>query len=115
MKESCQASLDPVNVAANAAAYGMSKGRSELLLRQANKEIFAPRGLRVAIVKLNVVARAAEIPILDDEGKIVKGASLLAPVDNPEEESDVEPELFVFVGWAAEVEEAEAEDCDASN
>lgn len=71
-----------VSAAATITSVGMSKGRSELFIRDANKKMFGPQGLKVNIVKLEVVAKAAEIPILDAAGKIKKGARLLAPLDD---------------------------------
>ncbi|KAH7371480.1 hypothetical protein BKA66DRAFT_443946 [Pyrenochaeta sp. MPI-SDFR-AT-0127] len=70
-----------VEATAAATGYGMSKIRSETFIRQANEEIFAPRGLRVDIVKLDVVALVARIPILDADGKITNETSLLPPID----------------------------------
>lgn len=67
---------------AAATAYGMSKIRSETILRQANEELFAPHGLRVDIVKLDVVALIAGIPILDGNGAVTKETSLLPPVED---------------------------------
>jgi hypothetical protein len=71
-----------VSAAATVTKIGMSKGRSELFLREANANIFGPRGLKVNIVKLEVVAKAAEIPILDAAGKVKKDARLLAPINS---------------------------------
>jgi hypothetical protein len=53
-----------------------------LFIRDANKKMFGPQGLKANLVKLEVVAKAAEIPILDAAGKINKGAKLLAPLDD---------------------------------
>ncbi|OAL47085.1 hypothetical protein IQ07DRAFT_128685 [Pyrenochaeta sp. DS3sAY3a] len=69
-----------LNVAAEAASYGVSKSRGEMFLRQANKDLFTPRGLRVAIVRLEALALAAKIPILADDGTVRKDVSLLPPI-----------------------------------
>lgn len=71
-----------VNVAATLTTVAMSKGRVEALLRQANNEVFGPRGLRVLICKLDAVAKLAGIPILNDQGKIDDRSSILAPFDD---------------------------------
>ncbi|KAH8732976.1 hypothetical protein GQ44DRAFT_754497 [Phaeosphaeriaceae sp. PMI808] len=91
-----------VNAAAEIGAYAMSKGRSELLLHKANKEIFAPRGLRADIAKLEVVAKVAQIPILNDEGKIVKDIQLLAPVET--QMSGQERRLMALAHWTGPLE-----------
>lgn len=60
-----------VEAACELGQYAMSYGRVELLLREANREIFGPRGLKVQIAKLKAVAKLAGIPILNDEGKLL--------------------------------------------
>lgn len=72
-----------VNFAANVATYGVSKGRTEMCLRAANRELFAPRGLKVEISKLDALAKIAGIPgVLDPvTGKLDKKASILAPLE----------------------------------
>lgn len=69
-------STDLVN---NAAMYAVSKGRMEMVLRKANKEIFRPHGLRAQVAKLEAVAYLAGMPILDSEKKVIKGSTILAP------------------------------------
>lgn len=70
-----------VQAAATAGTVAVSKGRTELFLRDANRTIFAPRGLNVEIAKLNALAKLADIPILDSDGKLDKRATLLAPIE----------------------------------
>lgn len=60
-----------VDLTCQVSVYAISKGRTEILLAEANKEIFGPRGLKVQIAKLEAVARIAGIPVLDDEGKLL--------------------------------------------
>jgi hypothetical protein len=71
-----------ISAAAQATTYGMSKGLSEKFIRESNDKMFAPRGLKANIVKLEVVAKVANIPILDCEGNVAKDSKLLAPVEN---------------------------------
>jgi hypothetical protein len=59
----------------------MSKARSEMFIKEANEKLFAPRGRKASIVKLEVVARVGRISILDAGGTITKDAKLLAPVE----------------------------------
>lgn len=82
-----------VNFAANVATYGVSKGRTEMCLRAANRELFAPRGLKVEIAKLDALAKIAGIPgVLDPvTGKLDKKASILAPLEESLREEEVEP------------------------
>lgn len=70
-----------VSFAAQVGTVAVSKGRTEVYMRQVNKEIFAPRGLKVEIAKLPAIAKMANIPILDDLGKIDKKSKLLHDVD----------------------------------
>lgn len=76
-----------VELAANVATYGVSKGRTEACLRAANTSLFAPRGLRAEIAKLSALAKIAGIPgVLDPAtGKVNKKASMLAPIESLEE------------------------------
>uniref|UniRef100_A0A0B7JXC4 Uncharacterized protein n=1 Tax=Bionectria ochroleuca TaxID=29856 RepID=A0A0B7JXC4_BIOOC len=55
-------------------------GRTEMVLRQANHEIFSPRGLKAYIAKLDALARVAKIPILDVGGNIDSKFNILPPV-----------------------------------
>lgn len=71
-----------VSAAATFGTVAVSKGRMEILLRDSNRTIFNPRGLKVEIVKLEALARAAAMPILTDSGKIDKKASLLNPIES---------------------------------
>lgn len=68
-----------INLAAKVSTVAVSKGRTEMLMREANATIFAPAGLKAQVAKLDVVAKLANIPILDAEGKIDKQSSLLKP------------------------------------
>jgi hypothetical protein len=70
-----------VKSASIVASHGISKACSEMFIKEANEKLFSPRGLKAAIVKLEVVARVARIPMLDAGGKISKNARLLAPVE----------------------------------
>ncbi|KAJ4423083.1 hypothetical protein N0V82_002212 [Gnomoniopsis sp. IMI 355080] len=73
-----------VNIAAYMATYGISKGRTETCLRAANRELFAPRGLKAEIAKLDALAKIADIPgVLDPvTGKVNKKASILTPIES---------------------------------
>lgn len=68
------AAVEATAAAATAAAI---KLRTILALSKANYDLFAPRGLRARIVKLDAVARAAGICILDEEGKVDKAVRIL--------------------------------------
>lgn len=72
-----------VNAAATVSQVAMSKSLAAMFIRKANEDTFGPLGLQANIVKLEVVAKAAGIPILDAAGKIKKGTELLAPMENP--------------------------------
>lgn len=62
---------------ANISEQSKSKSRSDTALKQANKEIFGPRGLKAELANLDALAYIAKIPILDSQGKINKNATLV--------------------------------------
>lgn len=64
-------------VSAMVGTYAMSKIRSEVVIRQANKEIFNPKGLEVQIVKLKTVAKLTNMPILNEKGDVDKKSPIL--------------------------------------
>lgn len=78
-----------LNAAAGIGTVAVSKGRTELFLRDANRTIFAPRGLKVEIAKIEAMAKIAGMPILNTEGKLDKNASLLAPIEDQDASSAV--------------------------
>jgi hypothetical protein len=87
------------------AAYGISKGRSELFLKDANQKLFAPRGLRADIVKLEVVAKIAGVPILNEEGKVDKNTQLLEPIKGIQAElSAQQRRLITLAPWTSPLE-----------
>ncbi|KAF2968092.1 hypothetical protein GQX73_g5505 [Xylaria multiplex] len=59
-----------VNAAAQLGTFALSKGATEVYLSKMNKEIFAPRGLKMEIAKLEAMARINKLPILDAAGGI---------------------------------------------
>lgn len=69
-----------VNAAANLSTYAMSKGQTEILVRKANETLFAPRGLKLEVARLDAVAKLSGMPILNASGKVEKNLSLLAPI-----------------------------------
>lgn len=79
-----------VNAAANLSTYAMSKGQTEMLVRNANETLFAPRGLKLEVVRLDAVAKLTGMPILNASGKVDKNLSLLAPIVDTEG-CDTEP------------------------
>jgi hypothetical protein len=94
-----------ISAAATLTTYGMSKGRSELFIRESNKTLFAPRGLKVDIVKLEVVARVASIPILNADGKVDKNATLLAPLQGLHQDlSGQQRRLMALAPWTSPLE-----------
>jgi hypothetical protein len=67
-------------ISATVGTFAMSKIRSEMVIRQANKDIFFPRGLEVKITKLKYVAKLANMPILNEKGDIDKHSPVLEPL-----------------------------------
>lgn len=74
-----------VNAAANISTYAMSKGQTQVLLRNANETLFAPHGLKLEIARLDAVAKLTGMPILNDSGKVEKNLSVLAPIMEAED------------------------------
>lgn len=91
-----------ISAAATATTYGMSKGLSEKFIRDSNKNTFAPHGLKANIVTLEVVAKTADIPILDEEGKVVKDTKILGPLDELEADlSGQQRRLLALAPWTS--------------
>ncbi|KAJ9139458.1 hypothetical protein NKR23_g7864 [Pleurostoma richardsiae] len=80
--QTAQIAGSAVKTAADLATYGISKGLTELCLREANREIFEPRGLKVGITKLDALAKIAGMPVLNARGQLDKTAQLLAPLED---------------------------------
>ncbi|KAJ5729240.1 uncharacterized protein N7483_003748 [Penicillium malachiteum] len=59
-----------VSGAANKGSQGLTKSRADSVVKQANKEMFGPLGLKVEIARLKALARVAKIPILDSDGRV---------------------------------------------
>lgn len=74
-----------VNMAATVSTIAISKGRTEILLREANSGLFGAAGLKVQVAKLDVVAKLANIPILNAEGKVDKKSSVIMPLDGDQD------------------------------
>ncbi|KAL6695434.1 hypothetical protein J3F84DRAFT_374367 [Trichoderma pleuroticola] len=69
--------------------YAMSKIRSEVIIRQANKEIFNPRGLEVHIVKLKTVAKLTNMSILNEKGDVNKKSPILESIQSLAETNEL--------------------------
>ncbi|KAJ6109635.1 hypothetical protein N7486_001870 [Penicillium sp. IBT 16267x] len=97
---------------ANLGSHGISKSRSDSTIRQANKELFEPRGLKVEIAKLDAVAHIANIPILNSQGKIDQDAPLVRQLsglsmggpDLAQEFDMQQRRIQLFQPWIAELE-----------
>lgn len=99
---------------------GVSKSRTDSLLKDANKDIFGPRGLKIEVAKLDALAHIAKIPILDSRGKVSRQAPLLQQLSaveaRPERSSDAAEEdiemamdaqqrrLRILQPWIADLE-----------
>lgn len=70
-----------VGAVSTGVALGSSYLQMELLLRNINREIFNPIGLKVKVIKTNQVAKLAGMPILNIEGKIRKDVTILDPTE----------------------------------
>ena len=96
-----------VGAAATLTTVAMSKGRTEMYMREANRDIFGPRGLKVEIAKLDALAKVAGIPILNPSGKIDKNAPLLTPLEDVYEVNNLSGQqrrLNTLRPWIADLE-----------
>ncbi|CDM30889.1 hypothetical protein DTO013E5_462 [Penicillium roqueforti] len=101
---------------ANMGSQGMSKSRTDSSIKQANRDIFRPRGLEVEIAKLDALAHVAKLPILDSQGKIDRQAPLFLQLQdgvsmaNPgtderqQQELDLQQRISTLQPWIAELE-----------
>ncbi|KAL6862027.1 hypothetical protein J3F83DRAFT_219007 [Trichoderma novae-zelandiae] len=76
-------------LSAKVGTYAISKIRSEAVIRQANTEIFFPRGLEVQIVKLKTVAKLTNMPILTERGDIDKNSPILESLQSLTEANEL--------------------------
>lgn len=99
--------------------FAISKGRTEACVRAANRDVFAPRGLKVEIAKLDALAKIAGMPILDPvTGKVNKKAAILAPLDHIQESQPLSVEqrrLDAFQTWIAPLDLTPLPDVKKSN
>lgn len=101
---------------ANLGSQGMSKSRTDSSIKQANKDIFGPRGLKVEIAKLDALAHVAKLPILDSQGKINRQAPLFLQLqyeasmanteidERQQQELDLQRRIGTLQPWIAELE-----------
>ncbi|KAF4760314.1 hypothetical protein HAV15_007950 [Penicillium sp. str.  len=101
---------------ANLSSQGMSKSRTDSSIKQANRDIFGPRGLRVEIAKLDALAHIAQFPMLDSQGKINQQAPLFlqlqyeasmastATDERQQQEIDLQQRIRTLQPWIAELE-----------
>lgn len=89
----------------------ISKGRTELFLRDLNAEVFKPRGLKAEIAKLDALAKIAGIdPLLDERGKVDKDSYVLGHMDDPERArttSVMQRRINALAPWIAQLEFAQ--------
>ncbi|KAG9258936.1 uncharacterized protein F5Z01DRAFT_9764 [Emericellopsis atlantica] len=69
-----------VNASAMVAGVAVRKGHTEMLLREANRDIFRPLGLCVKLAKMEAVAAMAGIPIVNADGRVDRKSHILPPL-----------------------------------
>ncbi|EKV05441.1 hypothetical protein PDIG_11490 [Penicillium digitatum PHI26] len=101
---------------ATLSSQGMSKSRTDSSIKQANRDIFGPRGLRVEIAKLDALAHVANFPMLDSQGKINRLAPLFQQLqyeasmanaradERQQQELDFQQRIRTLQPWIAELE-----------
>ncbi|KGO77504.1 hypothetical protein PITC_037480 [Penicillium italicum] len=101
---------------ANLGSQGMSKSRTDSSIKQANRDIFGPRGLRVEIAKLDALAHIANFPMLDSQGKINRQAPLFQQLqyeasmanagtdERQQQELNLQQRIVTLQPWIAELE-----------
>ncbi|KAH8172495.1 hypothetical protein LIA77_06750 [Sarocladium implicatum] len=66
-----------VNATATISTVVMSKSAVAMHMRDANAQIFAPRGLKAEVAKLETVAQLTGLPVLNAEGKVDKRSPVI--------------------------------------
>lgn len=99
-----------VNLVAKVSVGVVSKGATEICLRDANKEFFGPRGLKVQVAKLSAVAAITRMPILTADGEIDKKAPLLKPLDDDFESNGMSAQQRRIYSLADYIEHLEIND-----
>ncbi|RMZ91108.1 hypothetical protein DV736_g1650, partial [Chaetothyriales sp. CBS 134916] len=96
---------------AKMSSTGYSYGRMELALRELNKEVFRPRGLKIEIASMKTVARLAGMPVLDANGRLRTDVPLLGdlPAHEVETVSGLERRLKALAPWIEKVREVPLE------
>jgi hypothetical protein len=69
-----------INMGAMLAGAAVRMGHTEMLLREANRDLFQPLGLNVKLAKMAAVAQMAGIPIVGMDGKIDRKSHILPPL-----------------------------------
>lgn len=70
-----------VNAGAMVAGAALRTGHTEILLRQANRDLFNPLGLNVKLAKMEAVAKLTNIPLFDASGRVDKNSRVLPPLN----------------------------------
>lgn len=97
-----------VQAATTVTHVAMSKGRTELWLRDINKQVFEPRGLKMEIAKLSALAQITGMQdMLNEDGKLDKKARLLQPTSDAQDDwalSAAQRRLNTLEPWIAHLE-----------
>lgn len=64
-----------VSELAQRGSSGVAKSRTDSMLKQANREIFGPRNLRIEIGRLDALAHIAQLPILGPSGRSIDSSA----------------------------------------
>ncbi|RMZ82033.1 hypothetical protein DV737_g2327, partial [Chaetothyriales sp. CBS 132003] len=100
-----------ISALAKISSMGYSYGRMELALRELNRDVFGPRGLKMEIASMRAVARLAGMPVLDASGRLRTDVSLLGdlPAHDVDTVSGLERRLNALAPWIEELREVAPE------
>ncbi|ETI23877.1 hypothetical protein G647_05684 [Cladophialophora carrionii CBS 160.54] len=112
-----------INLTAEVAAGVIQHGRTEIELRRANADLFAPRGLQVEIAKTEALVKLLGVPgVLGPDGKLDKNAKLLTRLElgGMEHDGDLDisaqqRRLDALKPWIAELDVAPLPGIEAPN
>lgn len=102
-----------ISKSADAGNNHMSKSRADGVVKQANKDMFNPLGLKAEIAKLLPIAKLYEIPVLNSAGTEVDNYSHLIKemvdldIESPEPEDQLDFQkrrMALFKPWFTELE-----------
>ena len=85
---------------------GVTYGRTEMYLKDLNKDVFGPRGLKIEVANMKAVAKLSNMPVLTADGRLDRNTRLLDDLQPHElaTTSGHQRRLRALTPWIEEVE-----------